>query len=123
MLAVPGVIFCGYRVPHPLEPRTVIKVQTDGSLTPVQALKAGSERVISQVGSVRSSWKHECQMLGAGLGPAAQAAASAQAAAAAAAAAAAQANAASAGANGGQYAFGSFGEQRGGADVGGYVDI
>ncbi|PWN87022.1 RBP11-like subunits of RNA polymerase, partial [Acaromyces ingoldii] len=97
VLAVPGVIFCGYRVPHPLEPRTVIKVQTDGSLTPVQALKAGCERVISQVGSVRSSWKHECQMLGAGL--------------------------ASAGANGGQYAFGSFGEQRGGADVGGYVDI
>lgn len=122
VLAVPGVIFCGYRVPHPLEPRTVIKIQTDGALTPVQALKAGCERVIAQVGAVRSSWKHECQMLGAGIGPAAAAAAAAQAAASAQAppqglgGTVAQAN--------GAYTFGSsnFGEQRG-ADVGGYVDI
>lgn len=62
VLAVPGVLFAGYRVPHPLEPKTVLKIQTDGSLTPVQALRSGCEKVISQIGQVRSSFKAQCQL-------------------------------------------------------------
>jgi DNA-directed RNA polymerase II subunit RPB11 len=61
VLVVPGVLFCGYRVPHPLEPRTQIKIQTDGSLTPVQALQAGCESVISQIGTVRQQLRNELQ--------------------------------------------------------------
>jgi len=62
VLAIPGVLFSGYRVPHPLEPRTVLKIQTDGSLTPIQALKMGCEKVISQTGTIRNSFKAQCQM-------------------------------------------------------------
>lgn len=62
VLSVPGVLFSGYRVPHPLEPRTVLKIQTDGTLTPVQALKMGCEKVISQIGQIRSSFKAQCQL-------------------------------------------------------------
>lgn len=62
VLAVPGVIFSGYRVPHPLEPRTVLKIQTDGSLTPIQALKQGCEKVISQIGQVRSDFRNQCSL-------------------------------------------------------------
>jgi DNA-directed RNA polymerase II subunit RPB11 len=30
-----SVIFAGYKVPHPLEPKFILKIQTDGSETPV----------------------------------------------------------------------------------------
>lgn len=40
----------------------MLKIQTDGSLTPVQALKMGCEKVISHVGAVRSSFKAQCQL-------------------------------------------------------------
>lgn len=49
-------------MPHPLEPRTVLKIQTDGTLTPIQALKVGCEKVISQTGKIRSAFKAQCQM-------------------------------------------------------------
>lgn len=62
VLAIPGVLFSGYRVPHPLEPRTELKIQTDGTLTPIQALKLGCEKVISQTGTIRNSFKAQCQL-------------------------------------------------------------
>ncbi|PWN28465.1 RBP11-like subunits of RNA polymerase, partial [Jaminaea rosea] len=62
VLAVPGVLFCGYKVPHPLEPRTVLKIQTDGRLTPVQALRTGCERIIAQINQVRTSFQTEVQV-------------------------------------------------------------
>ena len=34
----PAVIFSGYRVPHPLEHKMVVKVQTTGAKTPQQAM-------------------------------------------------------------------------------------
>ncbi|CAO1629930.1 unnamed protein product [Parajaminaea phylloscopi] len=62
VLAVPGVIFCGYKVPHPLEPRTLLKIQTDGRLTPLQALRTGCERVIAQINQIRTSFQTEVQV-------------------------------------------------------------
>lgn len=59
------MLFCGYRVPHPLEPVTQLKIQTDGTLTPVQALQAGCESVIGTIGTVRDQWRNECQAKGA----------------------------------------------------------
>jgi len=35
----PKVLFCGYRIPHPLEHSIQIKVQTDGSYGPEVAMK------------------------------------------------------------------------------------
>lgn len=66
VLLIPGVIFCGYRVPHPLEPRVVIKVQTDGSITPTQAILNGCNNLISQVGQVRNQFRNELQAKGFG---------------------------------------------------------
>ncbi|PWN40708.1 RBP11-like subunits of RNA polymerase [Ceraceosorus guamensis] len=66
VLVIPGVIFCGYRVPHPLEPRVVIKVQTDGSISPSQAILNGCNNLISQVGQVRNQFRNELQAKGFG---------------------------------------------------------
>ncbi|PWN21332.1 RBP11-like subunits of RNA polymerase [Microstroma glucosiphilum] len=71
VLAVPGVLFCGYKVPHPLEPRTLLRIQTDGRLTPIQALRTGCERIIAQINQVRSSFQTEVSIRmpgGAGVG-------------------------------------------------------
>lgn len=35
----PKVLFAGYRVPHPLEHHFVLKVQTDSTLSPLDALQ------------------------------------------------------------------------------------
>ena len=63
-----GVLFCGYKVPHPLEPRTLLKIQTDGRLTPIQALRTGCERVIGQINQVRTSFQTEVQVQVPGMG-------------------------------------------------------
>ncbi|KAH9933060.1 DNA-directed RNA polymerase [Fomitopsis serialis] len=34
LLTMPQVLFAGYKVPHPLQPYFLIKIQTDGSMTP-----------------------------------------------------------------------------------------
>ncbi|CAO1617844.1 unnamed protein product [Sympodiomycopsis kandeliae] len=69
VLSVPGVLFCGYRVPHPLEPRTMLKIQTNGDLTPIQALRTGCERVIAQINHVRMSFQNEVQVQMPGIDP------------------------------------------------------
>lgn len=68
VLAIPGVLFCGYKVPHPLEPRTLLKIQTDGSLTPVQALQRGCERVIGNINSLTTKFTQEFQLAAPGIG-------------------------------------------------------
>lgn len=46
LLLHPATRFCGYQVPHPLEPLVVIKLQTDGSLTPVLAVQEACSALI-----------------------------------------------------------------------------
>ena len=46
VLSMPGVLFCGYKVPHPLEPRVLVKIQTDGSQTPVEVLQQACTKLI-----------------------------------------------------------------------------
>lgn len=66
VLANPAVLFCGYKVPHPLEPKVFVKIQTDGSLTPTDALKQGCTKLIAQISSLKGAWRTEVQMSGAG---------------------------------------------------------
>ena len=66
VLANPAVLFCGYKVPHPLEPKVFVKIQTDGSITPADALKQGSQKLIAQISSLKAAWRTEVQMSGAG---------------------------------------------------------
>lgn len=44
-----GVIFAGYKMPHPLEHKFVLKVQTEKPLTPAQALERTVDHLISDL--------------------------------------------------------------------------
>jgi DNA-directed RNA polymerase II subunit RPB11 len=43
------VIFAGYKVPHPLEHAFELKVQTDQTTTPVEALQSGVDQLIGDL--------------------------------------------------------------------------
>ena len=49
-----------------LEPKVFVKIQTDGSLTPTDALKQGCQKLIAQISSLKGAWRTEVQMSGAG---------------------------------------------------------
>lgn len=43
------VSFAGYKVPHPLEHNFVIRVQTDDTTSPVEALQRGVDKLIGDL--------------------------------------------------------------------------
>ncbi|KAK4705414.1 DNA-directed RNA polymerase II subunit RPB11, partial [Phenoliferia sp. Uapishka_3] len=59
LLLLPYVIFSGYRVPHPLEPRVVLKIQTDGSFTPIQAVQQACDDLIRTLASMKNQFQNE----------------------------------------------------------------
>lgn len=59
LLQLPYVIFSGYKVPHPLEPVVVLKVQTDGTATPVQAVQAALTALINTLAAVKGQFSNE----------------------------------------------------------------
>lgn len=59
LLHLPQVIFAGYKVPHPLEPRFVLKVQTDGTSTPLQAIAEATKQLIIMLDKMRTSLQGE----------------------------------------------------------------
>jgi len=62
LLQSPYVIFAGYKVPHPLEPRFIIKVQTDGSHTPIQAIQEAVKSLILTLDRLRSLLQNEFRL-------------------------------------------------------------
>jgi DNA-directed RNA polymerase II subunit RPB11 len=68
LLNTPGVLFAGYKVPHPLEPVAVIKLQTDGNQTPTQALEAACTQLISMISKLQDNFKMEFSTREADLG-------------------------------------------------------
>lgn len=62
VLSMPGVLFCGYKVPHPLEPRVLVKIQTDGSLTPAEVLQQACTKLIVNIGTLKQSWGKEVRL-------------------------------------------------------------
>jgi len=48
-----SVHFAGYKVPHPLEARFVMSVQTDGSITPWQAMSTACTELQILLGEIR----------------------------------------------------------------------
>ncbi|KAH9836328.1 DNA-directed RNA polymerase [Rhodofomes roseus] len=59
LLNMPQVLFAGYKVPHPLQPYFLIKIQTDGSMTPTAALEAACNKLIVLVTGLESKFKRE----------------------------------------------------------------
>jgi DNA-directed RNA polymerase II subunit RPB11 len=59
LLATPQVLFAGYKVPHPLHPYFILKIQTDGSITPQSALEQACTKLIGSLSSLESKFKRE----------------------------------------------------------------
>ncbi|MBW0496599.1 hypothetical protein O181_036314 [Austropuccinia psidii MF-1] len=62
LLQLPHVIFAGYKVPHPLEPRFIIKVQTDGTNTPIQAIQEALKSLILTLDRMRGALQNEFRL-------------------------------------------------------------
>ena len=59
LLSMPQVLFAGYKVPHPLHPYFLVKVQTDGTITPAAALEQACTKLIGTLSSVEAKFKRE----------------------------------------------------------------
>jgi DNA-directed RNA polymerase II subunit RPB11 len=53
------VLFAGYKVPHPLHPYFLIKIQTDGTITPVVALEQACTKLIGTLNQLEAKFKRE----------------------------------------------------------------
>jgi DNA-directed RNA polymerase II subunit RPB11 len=56
---MPQVTFAGYKVPHPLHPYFLVKVQTDGSITPQAAVEQACTKLIATINTVAQKFKRE----------------------------------------------------------------
>ncbi|EIM20133.1 RNA polymerase Rpb3/Rpb11 dimerization domain-containing protein [Wallemia mellicola] len=55
-----NVVFSGYRVPHPLNPKSEIRVQTlNGTVTPKECLKDAATRLLADCGTFQDELKQE----------------------------------------------------------------
>ncbi|KAI5477276.1 hypothetical protein MNV49_006573 [Pseudohyphozyma bogoriensis] len=62
LLHLPYVLFAGYKVPHPLEPRVIIKLQTDGTMTPIQAVQESCDKLITVLAAMKQQFTQESNM-------------------------------------------------------------
>lgn len=58
-MAMPQVLFAGYKVPHPLHPYFLIKVQTDGTITPAALVEQACTKLIATLASLEAKFKRE----------------------------------------------------------------
>ncbi|TFK41582.1 DNA-directed RNA polymerase [Crucibulum laeve] len=59
LLSMPQILFAGYKVPHPLHPYFIIKIQTDGTITPQVALEQACTKLIQMLVSLETKFKRE----------------------------------------------------------------
>ncbi|KAI0760113.1 DNA-directed RNA polymerase II [Fomes fomentarius] len=59
LLTMPNVLFAGYKVPHPLHPYFLLKIQTDGTITPAAVLEKACTDLIGMVATLESKFKRE----------------------------------------------------------------
>jgi len=59
LLAMPQTLFAGYKVPHPLEPYFLLKIQTDGTVTPQVILEQACNKLIGTMSSLETKFKRE----------------------------------------------------------------
>lgn len=64
LLVTPHVLFAGYKVPHPLHPYFQIKIQTDGTITPQDALEQAANKLIATLGSLEGKFRREFSFKG-----------------------------------------------------------
>ncbi|KAJ7158307.1 DNA-directed RNA polymerase [Mycena crocata] len=59
LLAMPEILFAGYKVPHPLHPYFLIKIQTDGTVTPQVVLENACSKLIGTLSALEAKFKRE----------------------------------------------------------------
>jgi len=59
LLSMPQILFAGYKVPHPLHPYFLIKIQTDGTMTPQAVLEQACTKLIGTMSSLETKFKRE----------------------------------------------------------------
>lgn len=55
----PNVQFAGYRVPHPLEHKFELKVQSDRSTTPIEAIQSSINNLMNDLSSLEDELRNE----------------------------------------------------------------
>lgn len=56
---MPQILFAGYKVPHPLQPHFLLKIQTDGTITPTAALEQAATKLIGTLSALEGKFKRE----------------------------------------------------------------
>jgi len=59
LLSMPQILFAGYKVPHPLHPYFLLKIQTDGTITPQAILEQACTKLIGTMSSLETKFKRE----------------------------------------------------------------
>ncbi|KAI4161830.1 MAG: hypothetical protein LQ342_004521 [Letrouitia transgressa] len=62
LLQSPHVLFSGYKVPHPLVSEFILRIQTDGSLTPRQALLNACKELVHDLGILSREFTKEWEL-------------------------------------------------------------
>lgn len=62
LLKDPAVLFAGYKIPHPLFAKVELRVQTDGSITPKEAVVACSKKLVSDLGQFSREFTKEFEL-------------------------------------------------------------
>lgn len=62
LLSSPHILFAAYRVPHPLFPTFELRVQTDGEITPKEAVTACCKDLIAELGVLDRGFKREYEL-------------------------------------------------------------
>jgi len=56
------VIFSGYKVPHPLFPKFELRVQTDGEITPKEAVLGSCKDLVRELNQLKSEFTKEYEL-------------------------------------------------------------
>jgi len=62
LLKDPHVLFAAYRIPHPLFAKFEMRVQTDGELTPKEALVSCCKAIVSDLGHLSREFTKEFEL-------------------------------------------------------------
>lgn len=62
LLKTAHVTFAAYKIPHPLTPNFLLRVQTDGEITPRQAVINASKALIQDLGTLSREFTKEFEL-------------------------------------------------------------
>jgi len=64
LIKMKGVEFANYEMPHPLEYKIILRIHTDGSIRPREALSKALDEILKMIEEFRSEFTKELKRLG-----------------------------------------------------------